>query len=123
MAATATETNMIWPFISRKKHLQWVELHQEVIRKAAARVASQEDIILRQEIEITRLNSILSPGSVMITPDTPEDSPKRPINEDLSGSNRAGWRYRAQHATLRTVPVVKDSAVALQKRVEEQGGK
>lgn len=89
-------------------------------------LAEKDRTIEAQRTAIQALQDMTSALRVQWGFLTPPPSQQTEQNRAARGPyimGRSGWRGQAAEASAATVPVPSDSAMALQKRVEDSGGK
>ena len=117
---------MKWPLMFRNTHEKYYN-HTEALVKAqseitawqSAEIESLQNVIITLRTENKALTDSLTQQRVVNKPDKAEDKPKG----THIPNGRSGWRARSAILSDRTVPAPKDSARALEERVNREGGK
>jgi hypothetical protein len=108
------------PVMLRSEHNALVTALVANLDVRAELISAQKAVIALRDAEIKVLKLTLE--GKKCNDYTPEAVEKRKMVEPIM-PNRSGWRTRAQMQSEATIPVVGDSAKALEAKVLREGGK
>ncbi len=110
---------MKWPLVTRRRYNSMVQVMNANLEVRGELIDALKRIIVLRDGEIKALNLVLEGKKCNDYTPQPTDKPKR-LEPVLP--SRSGWRTRAEMASVATIPAPKDSAKALEKKVQEEGG-